>query len=81
MDGLAPLPGARGSINVALGLGALLVEIALLYFLRMLVRPLPFDWALGIPLTVLAGLIHWASVPFLLLDRRIPWRRLVSWAR
>lgn len=75
--GLAPLPGVRGSFNAALGLGALLVEIALLYLLRMLVRALPFEWGLGVPLSVLASIALWTSVPFLLLDRRIPWRRLL----
>lgn len=75
--GLAPLPGVRGSLNAALGLGVLLVEIALLYFVRTLVRALPFDWAVGAPLTALAGLMLWTSIPFLLLDRRIPWQRLL----
>jgi membrane protein len=75
--GLAPLPGVRGSFNAALGLAVILVEIALLYFLRTLVRALPFDWVLGVPLTVLAGLVLWTSVPFLLLDRRITWQRLL----
>ena len=77
MYGLDPLPGVRGSLNAALGLGVLLVEIALLYLVRTLVRALPFDWAVGLPLSVLAGLVLWTSVPFLLLDRRIPWRRLL----
>ncbi|HEX6249394.1 MAG TPA: YhjD/YihY/BrkB family envelope integrity protein [Nocardioidaceae bacterium] len=74
--GLEPLSGVRGSFNAALGLAVLLVEIALLYFLRTLVRALPFDWALGLPLSVLASLALWTSVPFLLLDRRVPWQRL-----
>lgn len=77
MYGLPSLPGVRGSFNAALGLGVILVEIALLYFVRTLVRTLPFDWAFGLPLTVFAGLVIWTSVPFLLLDRRISWQRLL----
>ncbi len=75
--GLPALPGVRGSFNAALGLAALLVEIALLYLIRMLVRALPFDWVLGVPLSALASLVLWTSVPYLLLDRRIAWQRLL----
>ena len=75
--GLPPMPGVRGSFNAALGLGALLVEIALLSLLRTLVRALPLAWTLGAPLTILAGLVFWTSVPYLLLDRRVAWRRLL----
>jgi membrane protein len=75
--GLPSLPGVRGSFNAALALCALLVEVALLSLLRTLVRALPLEWTLGIPLTVVAGLVFWTSVPFLLLDRRVAWRRLI----
>lgn len=75
--GLAPVPGVRGSFNAALGLGALLVEIALLNLLRSLVRALPFDWSLAVPVSLFASLVLWTSVPFLLLDRRVPWQRLL----
>ena len=44
---------------------------------RTLVRSLPFDWLLGLPLSAGASLVLWTSVPYLLLDRRIPWRRLL----
>jgi membrane protein len=74
---LEPLRGVRGSLNAAAGLTALLLEIALLSLVRTLVRDLPFDWVLGAPVTLLAGLVLWTSVPWLLLDRRIPWRRLL----
>jgi uncharacterized BrkB/YihY/UPF0761 family membrane protein len=75
--GVAPLPRVRGSLNAALGLAVLLVEISLLYSIRTLVRAIPFSWTLGVPLSLLAGAVVWTSVPFLLLDRRIPWRRLL----
>lgn len=74
---LPPLPGVRGPVNAALALGALLVEVSLLYLIRTLVRALPFDWAATVPLTVLASLLLWTSIPWLLLDRRVHWRRLL----
>ena len=74
---LRRLPGVRGSLNAAWGLAALLVEISLLYLVGTLVRTLPFDWLLGLPLSAGASLVLWTSVPYLLLDRRIPWRRLL----
>lgn len=74
---LEPLPGVRGSLNAALGLTVLLVEIALLSLVRTLVNALPFDWVLGAPVSVAVSVLLWTSVPWLLLDRRIPWRRLL----
>ncbi|HEU4947661.1 MAG TPA: YhjD/YihY/BrkB family envelope integrity protein [Kribbella sp.] len=74
---LEPRAGIRGSLNAAVGLAALLIEFGLLYLLRSLVRRLPSEWVLGAPLTALASLILWTSVPWLLLDRRIRWRRLL----
>jgi membrane protein len=70
-------PGVRGSFNAAIGLGALLLEVALLALARTLVRELPLDWVLGAPLSLAASLLIWTSIPYLLLDRRIEWRRLL----
>ena len=70
-------PGIRGSIDAVLGLGALLVGIALLYHTRSLARALPFHWVLGMPVSVCAGIAIWTSMPWLLLNRRIPWQRLL----
>jgi membrane protein len=75
--GLDALPGVRSSLNAALGLGALLVEISLLYMLGMLVRELPFHWGMGGPVSVAASIGVWTSVPWLLLDRRLAWQRLL----
>lgn len=69
--------GVRGSINAALGLAALLMEIALLYLIRTLVQALPFNWFLGAPMSAVASLVLWTSVPYLLLDRRIAWQRVL----
>jgi membrane protein len=74
---LKPLPGVRASLNAAAGLTALLVEVVLLALARTLVGALPFDWVLGAPVALVASLVLWTSVPYLLLDRRIPWRRLL----
>jgi membrane protein len=74
---LAPLPGVRGSVNAGLGLAVLLVEMMLLALARTLVRGLPLDTVLGGLLSAVAGLVLWTSVPWLLLDRRVAWRRLL----
>jgi membrane protein len=74
---LEPLRGVRGSINAALGLAVLLVEIALLSLVRSLVGDLPVAWVLGAPTSIVASLVLWTSIAWLLLDRRIPWRRLL----
>lgn len=74
---LPPLRGVRGSLNAAMGLTVLLVELALLYLVRTLVRGLPFDWALQLPLSWAAGVILWTTIPWLLMDRRLSWRRLI----
>jgi membrane protein len=75
--GLERRPGVRASLNAVVGLTALVLEVMLLSLARTLVPELPFDWVLGVPVTLLASLVLWTSVPWLLLDRRIPWRRLL----
>lgn len=72
-----PRIGVRGSVDAALGLGALLVELALLYLGRSLVRGLPADRAFELPLTLTLGVLLWTSIPWLLLHRRVYWRRLL----
>lgn len=74
---LPPLHGVRASLNAAMGLTVLLVELALLYLVRTLVRSLPLDWALQLPLSWLGSLMLWTIIPWLLLDRRVTWRRLL----
>ena len=70
--------GVRSSLYSALGLLVLLGEVLVLYFARTLVRHLPFSWVISVPLSVTAGLVLWTSIPWLLLDRRVHWRRLVA---
>jgi membrane protein len=74
---IPPLTGVRGSFSAAFGLAALVLEIALMYSLRTVFRHLPLHAVTGWPLTLLASLALWTAVPWLLLDRRIAWRRLV----
>ena len=74
---LPALPGVRGPINAAMGLGALLVEVSLLSLVRTIGRALPLDWLFALPFSVGASLLLWTSIPWLLMDRRIPWRRLL----
>jgi membrane protein len=74
---LGHLPGVRGSFNTFLGLGALLLDIALLYLARSLVRALPLDWLLGVPVSLVTALLLWTFIPWLLLDGRVHWRRLI----
>ena len=74
---LDPVPGIRASANAAVSLTALVLEIVLLAGVNSLVEKLPFDWATGTPLALLVSVLLWTSVPWLLLDRRIRWRRLL----
>src|SRR6476469_4868236 len=69
--------GVGGSINAAFGLAALLLEVGLRSSLSSLIRHLPLGNVLTYPLSILASLVLWTSVPWLLLDRRVHWRRLL----
>lgn len=72
-----PRAGVGGSVNAAFGLAALLLEVGLLSSLSSLIRHLPLGNVLTYPLSILASLVLWTSVPWLLLDRRVHWRRLL----
>lgn len=74
--GLEARPGAGPALHAALGLTVLVLGIGLLYFARTLVGALPFGAVLVQPVSVLAAFLLWTSVPWLLLNRRIAWRRL-----
>jgi membrane protein len=75
--GLEPPPGVGRALNAALGLSVLVLGISLLYVARTLVGSLPAGAVLVTPVSVLASFLLWTSVPWLLLDRRITWRRLI----
>jgi uncharacterized membrane protein YvlD (DUF360 family) len=69
--------GVRSGLFAALGLLALLAEVLVLYSVRSVVKTLPFGWVLTLPLTVATGLVLWTSIPYLLLNRQVHWRRLL----
>ena len=70
-------PGVRGSLYAAIALGTLIVEIGLLSFIRSLLREIPFDWAAGLTGSLLSSVVVWTSIPWLLLNRRVAWQRLL----
>jgi membrane protein len=73
--------GVGRTLNAAFGLTVLLLGIGLLYLARTLVGWLPAGEVLVTPLSVLVSVLGsfvvWTTVPWLLLDRRIVWRRLI----
>ena len=70
-------PGVRASLYAAVALGALILELALLSFIRSLLREIPFDWAAGLTGSLLSSVVVWTSIPWLLLNRRVAWQRLL----
>jgi uncharacterized BrkB/YihY/UPF0761 family membrane protein len=74
---LPPRKGVRGSLNAALALAILLLEVALLSLARTLMGTAPTGWLIGGTASVAGSLLLWTTVPWLLLDRRISWRRLL----
>ena len=69
--------GVRSTVFATLGLLALLAEVAVAYAIRRLFADLPLDWLWAIPLSAATGLLLWTSIPYLLLDRRVHWRRVL----
>jgi uncharacterized membrane protein YvlD (DUF360 family) len=55
----------------------LIVEVGILYAITSLVRHLPFDWLVIIPVSLVTGFLPWTSIPYLLMDRQVHWRRLL----
>ena len=64
--------GVGGAVSAVLGLTVLVLGIVLLYTARTLVGS-----ALVTPVAVVTSFLVWVSVPWLLMDRRIAWRRLI----
>jgi membrane protein len=74
---LEPPPGVGHTLHATLGLSALLLGCALLYSARALVARLPLSQLLLLIVSALVGFLLWTTVPWLLLDRRVAWRRLI----
>jgi membrane protein len=70
-------PGVGHAVHAALGLTALLLGISLLYVARALVGDLPWSDLLLLVVSVATSFLLYTTMPWLLLDRRFPWRRLV----
>jgi uncharacterized membrane protein YvlD (DUF360 family) len=68
----------RSGLYAALGLFTLLAEVLILYGIRALVRQLPLSWLLTLPLSLVTGVVLWTSIPYLLLNRVVHWRRLLA---
>ena len=68
--------GVRSGIFATLGLFVLIVEVVLAYAIRNIVSRFPLDWVWAIPITAVTGAVLWTSVPYLLLNRQVHWRRL-----
>ena len=69
--------GAGRALNAALGLTVLVLGISLLYFARALVGSLPAADVLVTAVSFLSSFLLWSAVPWLLLERRITWRRFI----
>ena len=69
--------GIRSGVYSTLGLIVMLVEVFVLYALRALVAYLPLTWLFSLPLAIVTGAMLWTSIPYLLLNRQVHWRRLV----
>jgi membrane protein len=74
---LEPPPGVGHAVHATLGLTALLLGLGLLYAARALVERLPLTDVLLLVVSTLVGFVLWTSIPWLLLDRRVAWRRLI----
>ncbi|MET0999884.1 MAG: phage holin family protein [Marmoricola sp.] len=69
--------GVRGNMFAALALIVFLAEVLVVYAIMSLVHSLPTEWLLALPLAILTGFVPWTSVPYLLMDREVHWRRLL----
>jgi uncharacterized BrkB/YihY/UPF0761 family membrane protein/uncharacterized membrane protein YvlD (DUF360 family) len=69
--------GVRSGIYSTLGLFVMLAEVFVLYGARALVARLPLSWLFALPIAVVTGVLLWTSIPYLLLNREVHWRRLV----
>ena len=77
---LDSVSGVRGSLTTFVGLAALLLQIALLSLARSALRAMPMNWLLSVTASIVNGLVLWICIPWLLLDGRVHWRRLLPTA-
>ena len=69
--------GVRSGLFAAFGLLVLLAEMVALYIVRSLFRQFPPSWFWVVLVSVATGVVLWTSIPYLLLNRQLHWRRLL----
>jgi uncharacterized membrane protein YvlD (DUF360 family) len=69
--------GIRSALFATLGLVALVLEFVVAYGIREFTTLFPFEWLWAIPISLVTGLVLWTSIPYLLLERQLHWRRLL----
>ncbi|MDZ5623045.1 YhjD/YihY/BrkB family envelope integrity protein [Nocardioides sp. HM23] len=69
--------GIRSTVFATLGLAALVAELVVAFVIRDIASRFPLNWLWTIPVSCATGLVLWTSIPYLLLDRRVHWRRLL----
>jgi uncharacterized membrane protein YvlD (DUF360 family)/uncharacterized BrkB/YihY/UPF0761 family membrane protein len=69
--------GIRSALFATLGLVALILEFVVAYGIREFTTLFPFEWLWAIPISLVTGLVLWTSIPYLLLERQLHWRRLL----
>ena len=69
--------GVRSTVFATLGLLNLIAVVAVAYGIRVIVDDIPLEWLWAIPLSAASGFVLWTSIPYLLLDRQVHWRRLL----
>jgi membrane protein len=70
-------PGVGHPLHAAAGLTVLLLGISLLYVARVLIGSRPWSQLFVLLVSAGTGFVLYTTVPWLLLDRRMAWRRLV----
>jgi membrane protein len=69
--------GIRSALFATLGLGALILEFVVTYGIREFAELFPLEWLWVIPISLVTGLVLWTSIPYLLLERQLHWRRML----
>ena len=69
--------GIRSALFATLGLAALVLEFVVAYGIREFTTRFPLEWLWAIPISLVTGLVLWTSIPYLLLERQLHWRRLL----
>jgi membrane protein len=69
--------GIRSALFATLGLAALVLEFVVAYGIREFTTLFPLELLWAIPISLVTGLVLWTSIPYLLLERQLHWRRML----